>query len=81
MYLTEEQSRELMKRAKAKKASIASLVREAVDEYIAKIEPKPDWEEVLERTFGAIPDLEVPPRAEWDRFDRDWNRIPRSKRG
>jgi hypothetical protein len=34
---------------------------------------------VLDETFGIAPDFEVPPRSEWNRFDRDWNRIERDE--
>jgi len=77
MYLTEEQVRALDRRARKKNKSVASLVRDAVDRYIATVEPEGDYDEILKRTFGAIPDFEVPPRSVADRFDRDWNRIPR----
>ena len=43
---------------------MASLVREAVDAYLAAT---PDPEVALDRTFGSLPDLIVPSRDEWQR--------------
>jgi hypothetical protein len=34
---------------------------------------------VLDETFGSIPDLEVPSREDWDRFDSDLNRVERDQ--
>jgi hypothetical protein len=41
------------------------VVREAVDAYMAEVPS--DVGVVLDETFGSMPDLEVPPRSEWDR--------------
>jgi len=41
------------------------VVREAVDAYVAQAPP--ELQVVLDETFGSMPDLEVPPRSEWDR--------------
>lgn len=43
---------------------MASLVREAVDQYLATT---PDAGVVLEEAFGSLPELELPPRDEWER--------------
>jgi len=64
VYLTREQRRRLDERGRRDGRAIAELVREAVDRYLS--EPL-DAEAALDRTFGAFPDLEVPPRGEWDR--------------
>jgi hypothetical protein len=45
--------------------TLAQLVREAIDAYLATQHPDP--EEALESTFGSMPELSVPPRDEWDR--------------
>jgi hypothetical protein len=45
--------------------TLAELVREAVDAYLAQAPGDP--EVVLEQTFGSIPDLQTPARSEWDR--------------
>ena len=44
---------------------MARMIREAVDTYLA--DDRPDVEAALDDTFGAIPDLVVPARSEWDR--------------
>jgi hypothetical protein len=49
---------------KAEGVSLAEVVRRALDSYLAAAVPDP--RDVLERTFGALPDLEVPNRDEWD---------------
>jgi hypothetical protein len=41
------------------------MIREAVDTYLA--EDEPDVGAALDESFGTLPDLEVPPRDEWDR--------------
>lgn len=48
--------------------SLAEVVREAVDAYLVD---EVDEAAALEATFGSIPDLEVPPRDEWDRHAAD----------
>lgn len=45
--------------------SMAQIIREALDLYLADGRPDPD--DALKATFGALPDLIVPPRSEWDR--------------
>jgi metal-responsive CopG/Arc/MetJ family transcriptional regulator len=65
VYFTEEQRRELDARAAREGQTLAEVVREAVGAYIAQ-EP-PELDVVLDETFGSMPDLDVPPRDEWDR--------------
>jgi Ribbon-helix-helix protein, copG family len=65
VYFTEEQRRRLDARAAREGKTLAELVREAVDAYIEREPPKLDA--VLDETFGSMPDLDVPPRDEWDR--------------
>jgi hypothetical protein len=64
IYLTAEQRRRLDERGLREGRPLASLIREAVDRYL---EIAPEAEEALDGTFGTLPDLEVLPRAEWDR--------------
>lgn len=64
VYLTAEQRRRLDERGRREGRAMASLVREAVDRYL---ESEPDAEGALDATFGALPDLEVPPRGDWER--------------
>lgn len=64
IYLTAEQRGQLDRLVKRRGVPMAVLVREAVDRYLADVEP--DLEGALSMTFGAMPDLEVPSRDEWD---------------
>ncbi len=65
IYLTAEQRRRLDQLGQRSGKSMAELIREAVDGYLA--ESQPDLEQALAATFGAAPALEVPSRDEWDR--------------
>ena len=64
VYLTVEQRRRLDERGRHEGRALAALVREAVDAYLSA---SPDPGDTLERTFGALPDLEIPSRDEWAR--------------
>lgn len=64
VYLTVDQRRRLDERARRDGRTLAHVIREAVDEYLAG---EPDLEQVLDETFGSMPDLEVPARGEWAR--------------
>ena len=64
IYLTGEQRARLNSLRERKGRSLAELVREAIDAYLARTAPDP--EEALARTFGALPDLEAASRDEWD---------------
>lgn len=64
VYLSEEQRRRLDERGRHEGRSMAALVREAIDKYLAA---SPDQDEALEDTFGSLPDLAVPSRDEWAR--------------
>jgi hypothetical protein len=65
IYLTDEQRRRLDARGRRSGAPLAHMIREAVDAYLA--DDHPDVEAALHDTFGALPDLELPSRDEWDR--------------
>lgn len=65
VYLTDEQRTALDREAKRAGATLAELVRRAIDRFLAG--GTDAREEILRATFGALPDLEVPPRSEWDR--------------
>jgi predicted phage gp36 major capsid-like protein len=83
VYLTEEQRRRIEELRARDGRTLAAVVRAALDEYLAthgrqsEEAQRARMQRMLDETFGCMPDLEVPPRAEWDRFDRDWNRIER----
>jgi predicted DNA-binding protein len=65
IYLTDDQRRRLDARGRRTGAPMARLIREAVDAYLA--DDQPDVQAALDETFGAMPDLELPGREEWDR--------------
>lgn len=69
IYLTQEQRDALDRRAMREGRTLAQLVREAVDAYLARGGAS-GVNAASSSTFGALPDLEVPPREEWDRSDR-----------
>jgi len=65
IYLTAEQRKKLDARGKREGKTLAELIREAVDRYTE--EAPPHAVDALKGTFGALPDLQVPERGEWDR--------------
>jgi predicted DNA-binding protein len=65
IYLTDDQRRRLDLRGRQTGAPLARMIREAVDSYLGDAEP--DVEAALDETFGTLPELELPPRTEWDR--------------
>jgi predicted DNA-binding protein len=65
VYLTREQRERLDVLGRRERKPLAELVREAVDEYLEH--SVPDAAGALDATFGALPDLDVPSRDEWDR--------------
>jgi predicted DNA-binding protein len=65
IYLTDDQRKRLDLRGRRTGAPLARMIREAVDTYLA--DDAPDVQAALDETFGTIPELEVPPRREWDR--------------
>jgi hypothetical protein len=62
IYLSKEQRRWLDARRKREGKSLAAVVRDAIDSYIGG--PSDDAQRVLDESFGALPDLEVPSRRE-----------------
>jgi hypothetical protein len=66
VYLTKDQVRHLKRSAKSHKVSMAELIRNAIDDFIRR-DARTDPTSALERTFGALPKMEVPSRDEWDR--------------
>jgi predicted DNA-binding protein len=64
IYLTDEQRRRIDQLAAAEGISMAEIVRRALNGYLNEhVEPAV----ALAATFGAIEDLNVPSRDEWDR--------------
>lgn len=69
IYLLSSQRRRLDEIAGARGASLASVVREAVEQYIAQAPVDPT--SALESTFGAAPEAQFPERDDWEaRADR-----------
>jgi predicted DNA-binding protein len=66
VYFTEEQRRRLDALAKREGKTLAAVVRDAVDAHTART-AAPDLQTALDAAFGAMPELEVPARSEWDR--------------
>jgi len=65
IYLTDDLRRRLDARSRRTGAPMARLIREAVEAYLA--DDSPDVDAALDETFGAMPELELPNRDEWDR--------------
>ena len=65
VYLTEEQRARIDAVVAETGGTLAEVVRTALDEYLAH--QTPDATAALASTFGADPEVEVPPRSEWDR--------------
>ncbi len=65
VYLTVEQRKRLDAIARKEDRSLAEIVREAIDAYLAGAPPEPRV--ALDATFGIAPDFRVPSRDEWDR--------------
>jgi hypothetical protein len=68
VYLTNEQRKRLDELMRRRGATLAELIREAVDSYLA--EAKLDAKGPLERSYGAAADFEIPSRHEWDKRER-----------
>jgi predicted transcriptional regulator len=65
IYLSTEQRRRLDELRRVEGRSLAELIREALDAYLEREPGNPSA--ALAATFGALPDLDVPSRDEWDR--------------
>lgn len=87
VYLTQEQRDRIEALRSHDGRTLAEVIRAALDEYLATHGQRAaeldlaDKQRVLDETFGSMPDLEVPSRDDWDRFDRDWNRIEQDPAG
>ena len=64
IYLTDEQRRRIDELAAAEGITMAEIVRRALDGYL---NDQADPEVAARATFGAVEDLMVPSRDEWDR--------------
>lgn len=60
IYLTDEQRRRLDARSRRTGATLARMIREAVDAYL--IEDAPSLAAALDDTYGSLPELELASR-------------------
>ena len=67
IYLDDDQDARLEKRARAAGVTKSALIRQAIDAFLARPRSPSDLESALGETAGALPDLEVPDRDEWNR--------------
>ena len=65
IYLTAEQRKRLDERRRRERRTLAELVRQAIDAYLADRSLDPAT--ALNDTFGTLPRLGVPSRDELDR--------------
>lgn len=65
IYLSKEQRLRIDRIAKRDRTTLAGVIRDAVDAYVAARDADPRV--ALDATFGAAPQLEVPSRDEWSR--------------
>lgn len=67
VYLTAEQRAGLDERARLGHTTMAHVLRDAVDRYLAADVDSAERDRVLAETYGSVPELQVPSRDEWDR--------------
>ena len=67
IYLSERQRRGVEECQRREGKSMAAVIRDAIDAYLA--EPPVDLDAALSETFGSLPDLVVPSRDEWAERD------------
>lgn len=69
MYLTEVQRAGLDQRAEAERTTLARVIRQAIDRYLAEDMDEVEREQALSETFGSRPGFGagVPSRDEWAR--------------
>lgn len=65
VYLTAEQRSRIDALRQRDGRTLAEVVRDALDAYLDREAPDPG--KALEASFGALPELAVPSRDEWDR--------------
>lgn len=65
VFLTATQQERLAALARIEGRSLAELVHEAIDAYLASALVA--TRAALDATFGVAPAFQVPPRVEWDR--------------
>ena len=65
VYLTELQRQRIDELAGIEGVTLAEIVRRAIDAYFSSYIP--DASASFSRTFGAVTDIQVPSRDEWQR--------------
>ncbi len=65
VYLTAEQRAAIDELRRRDGRSLAEVVREALDAYLAH--ERPDPAAAFAASFGSLPDIAVPSRDEWNR--------------
>lgn len=83
VYLTQDQRDRIEDLRSRDGRTLAEVIRAALDDYLAthgvaaEEARRAELQRALDETFGSMPDFDVPPRDDWDRFDADMNRIER----
>ena len=67
IYLDDEQDRRLENRARATGRTKSALIREAIDRLLSRERAPSELEKALDETAGALPDITLVDRAEWER--------------
>lgn len=67
IYLNEDQDAKLEWRARAAGVTKSALIRAAIDAFLERDRDPDGLGQALSATAGALPDLAVPSRDEWDR--------------
>jgi hypothetical protein len=83
VYLSNEQRHAIDELRAADGRTLAEVIRAALDEYLAA-HSRPTLAETqrrLEQMLGSMPELEIPSREEWDRFEGDLSARERPSRG
>lgn len=70
VQLTEEQMRALREIARARKVSVARLIRESVAQYVAAIDKQAEWEEKRRRALELLDYIKVHPKEFQDIEDK-----------
>ena len=76
--LTQDQRRGLDARGRRTGAPLARMIREAVDAYLA--DDRPDVDQALDESFGALATLSIPSRDEWLKANSDATEAPDGRR-
>lgn len=67
IYIDDDQDRRLARRARASGKTKSALIREAIERFLGNRPEASTLAHALQETAGALPELEVPDRGEWER--------------